>query len=70
LAEIVEDIIGVLFDVLVTVGHPKSIKDAETFVNAYLVLEPDCEAATAALHQVRFNLRMPLNDLLTDCHRS
>jgi hypothetical protein len=68
--EIVEDIIGVLFDVLVTVGHPKSIKDAETFVNAYLVLEPDCEAATAALHQVRFNLRMPLNDLLTDCHRS
>jgi Family of unknown function (DUF6535) len=56
--EIVDNIISVLFDVLATVGHPKSIEDAETLVNEYLELEPNCEAAMTALHQVRLNLPM------------
>jgi hypothetical protein len=51
--EIIKDIISVLFDVLATVGNPKSIKDAETLIDEYLELEADCEVAMAALHQVR-----------------
>jgi hypothetical protein len=69
-AEVVKDIIGVLFDVLSMVGHPKSINDAETFITEYLTLEPDCEEARTALHQVQYEQRTFLNHLLTDYFRS
>ena len=49
--EVVEDIIGVLFEVISTVGHPKAIDDAETFIDEYLA-SADCDAATTALRQV------------------
>jgi hypothetical protein len=51
-SEVVEDITAVLFDVLVTVGFPKAIEDAEKVVEEYLGLVPACEAAMSALHQV------------------
>jgi hypothetical protein len=68
--EIVDDIIAVLFDVLVTVGYPNSIRDAETLIDEYLESDPGCEMAMAALHQVQFNLPIMLNDLLTNFRAS
>lgn len=69
-AEVVKDMIGVLFDVLSMVGHPKSIDDAETFITEYLSLEPDCEGAKTALHQVQYEQRTFSYHLLMGYFRS
>jgi len=61
-SEVVEDIIGVLFDVLVTVGYPRSIEDAEIFIEEYLALVPDCAAAMAALQELKVTRSLVLLD--------